>query len=125
MAEENGRHAAARQLQLAGVARWKFSEVRQHFHAGGGAVEPMGIAAPAWIAGAAEPALVAYDQFAGEAFGVEGGAGKAGKEDFFFEKKKQKTFNSPPVARAWNPRRNKSLFVLFFRKEHFLPPSPP
>jgi hypothetical protein len=43
---------------------------------------------------------------------------------FFSEEKKQKTFISPqlPIGRPWPGtilgRRNKSLLVLFFRKEH-------
>jgi hypothetical protein len=43
---------------------------------------------------------------------------------FFSEEKKQKTFISPPAPtsrpwpESWVQHRNKSLLVLFFRKEH-------
>jgi hypothetical protein len=46
------------------------------------------------------------------------------KKSFFSEEKKQKTFVPPqlPTGSPWHgsigKRRNKSLLVLFFRKEH-------
>jgi len=45
---------------------------------------------------------------------------------FFFEKKNQKTFipahadTSGPLPRSWELRKNKSLLLLFFRKEGVL-----
>jgi hypothetical protein len=38
---------------------------------------------------------------------------------FFFEKKKQKTFDFWCVSRRQRAQRDKSFLVLFFKKEHF------
>jgi hypothetical protein len=55
--------------------------------------------------------------------GVIAGADQQGRKQFFFEKKNQKTFIFPPAATSgswpdsWYITRNKSLLLLFFRKE--------
>jgi hypothetical protein len=46
------------------------------------------------------------------------GSGSRERKNFFFEKKKQKTFVSLVRAVQRYARGNKSFLVLFFKKEH-------